>query len=247
MDPAWEADLSRLAPRSDTQGWLKLHWFAGWEYEPIQRWRIFEMYPRLDIIPEELLADCKGLSPRDSSKGKWIEDGKRWVSYSTVDYDQWSLFQETGCFAVPVWIIQGTKGGNVWRLSQAEIGYLESTGITAAQLPLPGSLPYADYNQLTFNQLMARDRIDRMAPNAGDMSKNEAGLWVRTERKAEEEAYNAALSKWLDDQMEQAVDAINMVNLPGMSDLPAGDRHYNADQDEVEREFIQDTATTLEV
>ncbi|KKK50670.1 hypothetical protein LCGC14_3122720, partial [marine sediment metagenome] len=76
-DPAWQTDLERLAPRSDRNNWLKIHWFAGWDYEPIQRWRIFEMVPspeRFDGL-EEIVNDLKGMSPRDPDNGMWVTEG----------------------------------------------------------------------------------------------------------------------------------------------------------------------------
>jgi len=249
-DPLWQVDLERLTPRGGRANWLKIHWFAGWSYEPVQRWMIYEMVSQ--HIPSALLDDLKGLSPRDPSNGVWIDDhevpgGKRWHCHSSVNYDQWVLYQETQCLAFPVWIIQGDKGGHVYRLSQAHMGFLEAEGIVQASVPDPGGLPYADYSQKTFLQLAAMDKLRQWKHNLSwedRMTRTKAGLWVQRDRVAEEQEYNRALSAWLDEQVESAVSNMSRVNLPGLSDLPPGDTHYNEDEDEVEREFVEDTAST---
>lgn len=266
-DPAWQADLERLAPRSDENvNWLKIHWFAGWDYEPIQRWRVFEMITVREVsgrlnVPFEMLEDLKGMSPRHPDNGKWIREGfkvldeesdgfDRWCSWSSVDFDQWTLFQETGCFPVPVWIIQGDKGGHRWRLSSAELGILKDSGIEEPKLPLPGELSYADYNQLTFTQLAEFDKLRKWRMNTSWDSRlepNHAGLWVRRERQEMEKDYNRALLKHLEDQMEAAVGELPRSRLPGMSDLLPGDPSYNRNEEAEDEVFVNETATTLEV
>ena len=258
-DPAWQEELEQLAPRIGNSNWLKIHWFAGWDYEPVQRWRIFEMVPKLSVVPQEILQDLKGLSPRHPDNGKWVtpgfqvlqeeQDTKRWYSWSSVDFDQWTLFQETQCFAVPVWIIQGDKGGHRWRLSPAEIGILEESGIKSPELPLPGDLPYADYDRRTFTQLAEFDRLRKwnMTTSWDDrgMNKTVAGLWVRGERIAAEQEYNKALMKHLEGQVENAVGQMSRQSLPGFSDLPT--REDNRDEDAEDQAFVEETATSLEI
>ena len=261
-DPAWQEELEQLAPRSGESHWLKIHWFAGWDYEPIQRWRIFEMIPApYRGVLQEILDDLKGLSPRHPDNGKWVtpgfefleeeQDTKRWCSWSSVDFDQWTLYQETGCFAVPVWIIQGGKGGHRWRLSPAEIGILEDSGISSPELPLPGSLPYADYDRRTFIQLAEFDKLRKWNLNTSwddrGMTKTVAGLWVRGERVAAEQEYNKRLMAHLEAQIETAVSDMSRSALPGFSDLPPGDRDYNRDEDAEDQAFVEETATSLEI
>ena len=224
------------------------------------------MIPRLDTVPEEFLADLRGLSPRHESNGRWVSDlsdddkavhdpdavplvKRRWQCDSCVDFDQWTLFQETGCFAVPCWIIQGDKGGHRWRLSGAELGALEQAGIKSPELPLPGDLPYADYDQRTYRKLAEFDRLRRWKESSNwddRMQKTQAGLWVTRERVDQEQEYNLALMKWLDDQIETAVSDMSRSELPGFSELPQGDGYYNADEDGDDREFVEETATALE-
>lgn len=261
-DPAWQAELEQLAPRIGNSNWLKIHWFAGWDYEPVQRWRIFEMVPApFRGVPEEILEDLQGLDPRHPENGKWITGGykvlteepdtveKRWCSWSSVDFDQWTLFQETHCFAVPVWIIQGDKGGHRWRLSTAEIGILEEGGIKSPELPLPGDLPYADYDRRTFAQLAEFDRLRKWNMNTSwddrGMTKTVAGLWVRGERQAAEQEYNKRLMVHLEGQIENAVGQMSRQSLPGFSDLPT--REDKRDEDAEDQAFVEETATSLEI
>ena len=260
VDPAWQQELDQLCTGHSHS--LKIHWFAGWDYEPVQRWRIFEMIPEpYRGVPLEMLEDLRGFSPRHPDNGKWITPGyqvleeeqdiTRWYSWSSVDFDQWTLFQETQCFAVPVWIIQGDKGGHRWRLSTTEIGVLQESGIESPELPLPGDLPYADYDRRTFTQLAEFDRLRKWNMNTSwddrGMTKTVAGLWVRGERIAAEQEYNKRLMKHLETHIENAVGEMSRQSLPGFSDLPPGDRNYNRDEDAEDQAFVEETATSLEI
>ena len=259
-NPSWQEELDQLAPRSGESHWLKIHWFAGWDYEPVQRWRIFEMIPApYRGVPAEIMEDLRGFSPRHPENGKWTtpgfqvlqeeQDTKRWYSWSSVDFDQWTMFQETQCFAIPVWIIQGDKGGHRWRLSTTEIGVLEEGGIESPELPLPGDLPYADYDRRTFIQLAEFDKLRKWNQSTSwddrGMTKTVAGLWVRGERVAAEQEYNKRLMKHLEGQIENAVEDMSRQGLPGFSDLPPGDRNYNRNEDAEDQAFVEETATSL--
>ena len=212
-------------------------------------------------VMQEMLDDLNGLSPRHPDNVKWITPGyqvleeeqdiTRWDSWSTVDFDQWTLFQETQCFAVPTWIIQGDKGGHRWRLSTAEIGVLKESGIESPELPLPGDLPYADYDRRTFTQLAEFDKLRKwnLTTSWDDrgINKTVAGLYVRGERIAAEQEYNKALMKHLEGQIENTVDNMSRVNLPGMSELPEDESHRHIDTEADDQAFVEETATSLEI
>ena len=263
-DPNWQADLDRIAPRLDRVNWLKIHWFAGMPYEPVQRWAIWEMIPTLEYVDQAILEDLRGPSPREN--GYWKEDPEipkemawktstsgiplRWHSNSLLSFDQWNLFRETNCFSQLVWIVQGDRGGHLYRLGQAEMGALANSGIENADTPIPGDLPYADYSPLVSSKLAARDKLRRWDMGAGwdersGMGQTEAGLWVRRDRKAQEEEYNKKMLTWLEDQIETAFSDLSRVNLPQVSDYSGPGEVV--DEDKIDEDFVTDTATTIEV
>ena len=265
-DPAWQADLERIAPKSDKANWLEIVWYPGEPYEPVQRWVLYEVMPLLDRVPEGFLEDIKGPDPKVD--GYWKKDDDidpvlatkktldgtpmRWHSNSVHSHIAWKLFRKLGEKAYPLltWIIQGSKGGHLWQLGQTELGILEGHGIQGADTPCPGELPYADYDPRVSAKLAERDKLRRWRQSTAwddrGMKKTAAGLWVRGDRKAAEEDYNRRVMKWLEDQIETAWSDLSRVNLPQPSEFK--DPNYVVeDEDEIDREFIEDTATTVKL
>jgi hypothetical protein len=267
-DPLWQDKLERIAPRTDRANWLKVKWFPGMPYEPVQRWCVWEMIPILDHVDPEILSDLEGKSPRAEDNGEWDEDPSidqqlkgplikksprgivmRWVSWSNVCLEQWELFQETGCYSNRTWIIQGDKGGHLYRMSKAELGVLEANGITDADTPLPGDLPYAPFTDLTVTKLAEADWLRRYeeeqkkdwAARAG-LSKSQAGVLFKQETVAREVEYNKRMLHWLEDQIEGAVDELPRAVLPQPSNHGTP---VKVDEDAIDEEFIHDTPTRL--
>jgi len=165
-----------------------LVWLAGKDYEPVQRWGVYEIVPaemvrgllRQDTNPYtgktnedsvlwHLWQDLEGPDP--ATWGEWRPDktvptGRRWHSASLVSRTQWLVHQRTGGLPTLVWIIQGSRGGHMWQVGQQEMAWLESFGLSREQvdtvadaIPLPGALPYAPYDQRVFQALATRDKL----------------------------------------------------------------------------------------
>ena len=258
VPPEWQADLESVVPKSDRVTWLQLVWQPGMTYEPVQRWELYEMTPNLDAVPLEVLNCLKGPSPR--VEGEWVPDpkipehlgGKRWLSSSLVSLVQWELFRATGCYGQRFWILQGFRGGHKWKLSDAERNYLASFGVTGREgkppdTPRPGDRPYAEWNALAKTQIMRFDRLRKwhLSKSWEDrfVDKTDAGLYVQKDRVAEEQKFAKTMLAWLETQIEEAVDDIPRSMMPGNSDLPDGDHHYNKDEDALERELVEVTAS----
>lgn len=239
---AWADDLATVFPPSDRVPWLKIHWHAGIEYQPTQRWVVYAMQPRLDLIAAQMpdLLDCaRGQDPR--TWGEWIrppsrdESGRatlgdlRWVSDSFLSHAQWALFQETQCFPFLFWIIQGDQGGHKWQVSSTEQAFLTSIGKPDADTPQIGQLPYAEYDNRVKEKLVAADKLrqwrQRMSwEDRYDRGVTEAGLILNGERKSQREAYAKQALDWLDSQVVDAVDDIPRRYLAKILDsLPTSD------------------------
>lgn len=271
----WERDLARIAPRSTRVNWLKLIWEPGDPWEPVQRWEVREMVPRLDYLPEGLLDALKGPDPR--SEGRMAEEygdcptcdgtgrtpalqarcydcdgtGRQatgrmvWESDAIISRRQWELYRETGCYSQRFWIVQGSHGGHKWRFSPVEQSYLKSRGLPW-DTPAPGDLPYADYDQRVHAKLVEMDRLLKWKEALGwderQANKQDAGTWMRRDRKAEEVAYAEATVKWLDRLVEDLVDDLPRSAIP---DLSRGDGHFNAGEDALLHDLIQNTSTEV--
>jgi len=248
--PEWQAGLEAIVPKSDTVPWLKIHWFAGRDYAAVQRWAIWEMIPDLSLIPPEYLADIKG--PNPATHGRWVPDdsipaefgSRRWESASMHSRPQWELFRLTGCYPKLFWIIQGTKGGHVWRLDHVTKHF--AITIEGQDVPNPGDLPYAEWSPLVAHQIAEFDRLRRwegkMRQPWTDRALNttDAGLLVQKETWDLEQQYQERMLKWLDNQIEDAMQDVADADLPSWSDLPKGDTHFNKDAEALHNLIVRE-------
>lgn len=261
VPPAWQLALEAIVPKSDRVPWLQLAWMPGLPYEPVQRYAIYEMVPLVTLpsgecnIPADRLQDIRGSSPRE--RGRWIADpdipahlgGKRWVSESFHSLVQWQLFHATGCYPLLFWILQGDQGGHVWRLDSVTRNFRLS--LDGADVPNPGELPYAEWDNRVAEQIGRFDRLRRWHAmmqrpfTDRQLNKTDAGLWVDKETWDLEKEYAAEMLRFLDTQIEEVVSDIPRRLLPSWSDLPVGDGHYNAHEDELERHLLEDTSHAM--
>ena len=212
-DPTWQADLETLVPRHDRLNWLAIVWEPGMPYEPVQRWEIREMVPRMPAELAEIVEDLRGPSPRE--RGRWVEDdtvpqhlgGKRWHSDSLVSLTQWRVFQQTGCYSQRYWIIQGPFGGHPLRYTEAEQNFRASKGLPDA--PPPGDMDYAPYTHRVGLKASACDKLRRwksgLAFDQRAERKTAAGLWVRRDRWNEEQEFAARMLTWMEDEISAVV------------------------------------------
>lgn len=264
----WQRELERIVPRTARIPWLKIVWQPGMTYEPVQRWEIYEMQPNLQYVEFDVRQALKGRSPRED--GEWVIDrripehlgGKRWITSSFVSTVQWQLYQETECFPLRFWIIQGTRGGHKWKLSAAEKSFiqylrgrprieLEESSIEQQDdgeidTPCSGDLPYAEWDNRVRDKIIECDKLRTWKlskPWDGRQeNKTDAGLFVKRDRKADEERFAAAMLHYLESQVGDVVSDIPRSLLPS---LPLIDR-VGGDEDALDEQLITDTATSLE-
>jgi len=219
----------------------------------------------IPVIPDplwEIREALEGPDPRD--EGKWRLDrfgakyrdengDPEWLSDAIISQKQWLLYKETGCYSQRFWIVQGAGGGHPIQYSVPEQSYLESTG-REKDAPAPGSLPYAEYDQRVFSRIAERDRLLRWKQALGwdqrAEEKNRAGLWVRRDRKAEEEKWAKAMVAYMDNQIEEAVSDVPRSMLPEFAKglhRPYGHMNVRGTPEELERAAVEDTSTNVEV
>lgn len=150
----WQQQLDQLWPGENVTRPV-LGWLAGFPYEPVQRWAIWEVQPA--AVVGRILADERKAGVKDSlvgmvwdalkgedprTLGEWVPAKNqpglyrgdspvkvRWRSRSAVSRNQWDIHRQTGGLPQLVWIIEGAHGGHAWQFGHIERSYLLDGGI----------------------------------------------------------------------------------------------------------------------
>lgn len=158
------------------------------------------------------LAELKGPHPRSQGHiciegGKCLCENKanRWVGgpCRLIDLGTYELFRETGRYGRRWWVVQGSKGGHRYRLSEAERTVWRTLTGTD-DTPIPGELPYAPFDQRVLRQISGMDQMTKWLAVMSYGHKNVYQL-DREERQEVEMAKNA-VAKWFGNQMEEVAD-----------------------------------------
>lgn len=172
---AFAARLAEVFPRREGLSWLLARWEPGDDWDPVERWVIWEVHPWALVPAVDQVAvrgALEGPSPR--SAGHYCAAGwchcdlkkNRWTGgpHEGTDYfRQWEVHRELAQAGTPgfpriIWIVQGDAGGH-----PPVMGTVEKQLAAAAQLPTAypeaGALPYADLDERVIRGLLARDRM----------------------------------------------------------------------------------------
>lgn len=242
---AWERAVWSIAPPSNFLTWLKLDWWAGDLWEPVERYGIWQMrHPRL--VRPEVLRELRGPSPR--STGHYCAPGwctcalkaNRYIGGAArlIDYGQWKLFQETGHYGTRWWCIQGDAGGHRHRLDKTEARISRIYG-GPSDTPAPGDLPYADFDRRTFAKVAQLDRV-RMWKGVTDYVHRNHDQMDAEERDEGERA-NWAMWGWLESQVKRTVDKIGLSGANALKDAAPrvlGKPEHTMDEDAIQQDFI---------
>jgi hypothetical protein len=262
---AWSEDLAQLTPGENVSS-LHLSWLAGFPWEPVARWTIYEVLPAATVgkiiedeqklgirssLVQSLWQALEGPDPR--VLGHWRKDhrvpgGRRWVSNSMVSRNQYDLHKQTGGLPLLCWIIEGSHGGHSWQFGPFERSFLLDAGIDpetiqalAEAWPDPGTLPYADYDYRVRDMLAERDLLRqwKYGRHWTDRTKRtDAGLILQTESEARRKQMQLRMMKWLDTQIADAVSDIPRRLLPPRSAFQPVERA--ADEDEAIANLLED-------
>lgn len=214
--------VAELAPKSELMPWLHLYWEPGEEWCPVERFVLANMIPKAVLRAEHnfyqmvtgetyenasLYSELEGPNPRlgthyDSVLEKFMPDPNRLPPSITLR--QWLLYREHGAHALPVWIVQGTKGGHKRHFNQVEQLVLKQKG-RAFHAPAPGDKHYP-FAHPDLRMVAAMRKVDQL------MAWHEANQkdWrLRSERDvahtkaSRTEEFHDAIYRWLDDQLEE--------------------------------------------
>jgi hypothetical protein len=200
----WETQLAEIWPREDNLIWPKLIWEPGRPWEsPVDRWFIYQMIPGPGI-EAGALAQLQAPSP---PQGYWSEEAGQYIDDgSTITTRAWHLYQETGCWGKPFWVIQGSKGGHKRWFDKDEQKMLFMAGLPVHP-PTPGDLPYAPFDNKVVEALMKHDALRE------ENGRIRTGLNLtiggfRARQEAEARMFRIKFLSWLEDQVSEAGEGV---------------------------------------
>lgn len=211
----WQAALEERIPRTKHLSWLYLRWEAGDEWQPIQRYVLWEMIPNeteskpgtwIPCVPDGVRADLEGPSPRTT--GHYDPKQRRWVGGASktghVDLSTWEVFHETGRlfgekqWGMRYWVIQGAHGGHPLHEPHAVnvVRRLLNPDAPETVLPPLGDLPYAPPDNRVFDKLVGYDKYRQWRYNVDYAFRNQAHIDAEERANAEKAAVN--MMAWFD-------------------------------------------------
>lgn len=196
MPAGWQAELDRAFPRHEHVSWLKLVWLAGTPERPIQRWGIYQMVP-IGATTEAVL------DPEPEYRQNYVTRARVPFHFPLFVPWQREMVRETGQFGVLYWIIQGTKGGHRWMLTDIEGMICEANG-AAKDPPAAGSLEYADFDQRVLAKVAVMDKMAKYEGIVRFYERNPDELDQEDAKSVQE--MRRVMWSWLDSQVEQMVD-----------------------------------------
>lgn len=251
----WVRALRTLSPKSDVHGWLYLHWMAGEQWVPGQRWVLYEMiHPRW--VDFDLMEEYDGPNPRteghycsdkvpkqfqcycDGKLEAW-RDGPCSVCHKsptrclcrdylpyTITADQWRIYKKTGY--VPrnlFWIIQGEGGGHKAFLTEQEEDWLTAAGMSL-ELPYLGELDYAPFDARVLAHIQKLNKLRRFNDDLQKF-KRAMGPEYAAEVQKQAREFRESVVSWFDQQMKQECDLfVEAADNGEMDNQPTTDIDY---------------------
>ena len=236
--PSWQEELDRITPASNSEHKARaiIWWEPGDEWEPIQRWIIYQMLPK-KAIPPHILKELQGPHPR--STGSYSKALGCWKNgcAPNITRTAWEIFQKFGGWAQPFWILQGENGGHRYKLFPWEKVLLHlATGRkdTAA----PGDLPYCEPDQRTWASLWDAKHRSEEAAKVAMLATKYRGELDGEDVQMVDKAAREFVKSWGESVSQHADEfAWALRKNPSMARADAVDADYDADEEDLIREL----------
>ena len=204
----WEAELRAFSPIVEQVAHLRAYWYrAG------MRWVLYECIPlsllprddqkvRADLTGEELFAAFAGKPPRERG------DDEEPSPISDLQHEMARRFQ---VWAGPLWVLQGSQGGHVWRMDPQTESVMARMG-KQTEMPAIGSLPACPWDQRTVTALQQRNKLAQLGGSLERLRKSGSAEARAIEEAMLERAVRKAEMDFIEAQMEPVVDmALSLV------------------------------------
>lgn len=249
-DPSWVEELRHLSPPQDGLSHLELWWEPGHLWGPVQRWVLYELIPVAAITNEDDRKDLHEvfteLQPCSCDR-EWREipddelfkaakkervsaslavcrtcKGRKGFGFKRI-YD---TYHQRGYYAQPFWVIQGERGGHKLAYNEDEAQLASAAGMSSTA-PVPGSLPYADWDWRVKRNLQAYDLALSRVSSLKQARAEHREMLARAARQAQEAYLNGVFE-----------DAMEHVGL-NLEEVPRVHGYRNADESEASARYIE--------
>lgn len=236
----WEKQLAEFSPPTSRFKWLKTIWEAGYPWEPVERFMIYEMVPSHGVA-EEILEQLQDPHP-PSMHGNYFDTVKDEFILNPdclITERAWHMYRETGCWGRPYWVIQGDKGGHKRWFTRVEKMYLRLAGLPPAP-PAPGDLPFAEPSDLVMKKLQQHDLLRGIHNSQRFAAGAAQDAWKAMEAEQERE-FRKKLVEWLHDQVDasagEIISALRQTDERGTPGISEAD--LEREQERQEQNFIE--------
>lgn len=186
--------LREVDPIRDAVSYLDPVWF-----DLKERWVLYEMVPAYDTelgptVPIAILDELKGPDP------EMIPE-----TCPLISRRQWLLYQKTGRWARPSWIVQGSKGGHLACYDHATVKLCEYLQRPTAP-PDVGALPYAPLDERVITQILRMNKLLKVRNDLDAFRQANTGDGAKATFAESLKQARAEYVRFLDDQMEEAAE-----------------------------------------
>lgn len=208
--PKWQEECRRMFGQPNEYiAWAHLDWYDD---QGVNRLVVFQMLP-LGKASSILLEQFTGPEP------EWKDDGT--AKGAMVTRLAWKLFKQYRAVPLMFWVIEGSHGGHQRRFSEPQQKLLQLQGLPPHP-PVPGSQPYAPWDNRVVTALAAMDRVkawDKMLDFADQRPED-----LDREMQAAAVAMKTAYLDWLTQQVDAAFESVDTLQSPVVtSDLLSRD------------------------
>jgi hypothetical protein len=196
---AWQGNVTRLwGGPNEHVSWLHLDWYDD---EDVNRLVLWQMIP-IEKCSEFVKGFLCGPPPGKDDFGR-----QRGIPMVRL---QWELAQKLHGWAQAFWIIEGTQGGHKRRFTHVEQCLLKMAGLPT-EPPVPGSQPYAPFDNRVIEQVAKLDmmaRYDKMldfADRRPDQLDAEDQETIRSMKREH--------LKWLERQVDAVFDSVTRADI----------------------------------
>jgi hypothetical protein len=205
---AWMQRLQQVWPKSDKTQWFQFRLFpeqvvrtgSGPSDFHVKagsaRWVLYTM------TPAHLISDPTKIQQLAGTPWWELPTGEQWARQQMVSAYQWEMWRQHQCWARPYWCLQGDAGGTPMQYTMREKAVLKAHNLPT-DVPDPGELPWADFDERVMAQLIARDKfrtlghaLDRLTDPA------KAVADVKAEEADAEVVFRTEFVKWFKQRME---------------------------------------------
>lgn len=225
----WVAALRAIDPIREAFSYLTFQWYA-----PAQRWVLYEMVPPHAVDPD-VLHELRALEAPPVKYGVMLD--------RLVSGLQWELYQETGRFALPCWVLQGSKGGHLVSYDRMTQKLCQRAGLPVTP-PAVGDLPPCPFDNRAIRQLTKLNKLHQVRDDIDAFMRSATPEAVSREQKEQLRQFRREFLDWMGEQVEETTGHYERAFRTGEADsLPVRDVDWTAKEEQARERFIETGAT----